>query len=405
MASQRIPHPHINKPQLYAVAGLRTHSGRITSNVLPVLRPWLPSAAEILPYLEMIDAQRWYSNGGPLVTRLEQHLSTRLGAADCVVTTANETVGLTAALLARRAPEGSFCLMPSWTFVATPHAARAAGLVPWFHDVDPGTWALDPEAVSDTVRRLPGRVGAVMVVSAFGAPIDIEAWQNFENDTGIPVVIDGAASFDTVRASRIPIVVSLHATKILGAGEGGFVVTTDPELRDRLRAACNFGFVASRRAMLPALNAKMSEYHAAVALAGLARWPSIRAQHVQITEWYGAAIRPLACVALQPGYGEGWVSGTTSVVLPGKSAATVADILSRCGIDSRKWWGEGCHAQPAFADCPHGPLPVTEELGASVLGLPHFPEMQRPDVERVTDVLAAALYSRSIECLAERVSG
>jgi dTDP-4-amino-4,6-dideoxygalactose transaminase len=402
MASQRVLYPVFNKPHLHEVGAPRPYTAGTASGVLPVLKPRLPTAAEILPYLEAIDARRWYSNGGPLVTRLEEQLSRHLGVADCVVTTANGTVGLTVALLARKVAEGSLCLMPSWTFVATPHAARAAGMIPWFHDVDPVTWALDPEVVRETVERLPGRVGAVIVVSPFGAPIDIDAWHEFEDETGIAVVVDGAAAFDTVCASRIPIVVSLHATKILGAGEGGFVITTDPQLRDRARAACNFGFVASRTAMLPALNAKMSEYHAAVALAGLAAWSATRARHARVAEWYRAATRSIGGVSLQPGYGEAWVSGTTNVALTAGSAAAIASKLQHCGIDTRKWWGEGCHVQPAFADCPRGPLPVTEELGARVLGLPHFPEMQRADVERVAEALAAAIHGHSIDRLAEK---
>jgi dTDP-4-amino-4,6-dideoxygalactose transaminase len=48
-------------------------------------------------------------------------------------------------------------------------------------------------------------------------------------------------------------------------------------------------------------------------------------------------------------------------------------------------------------DCPRSALPVTEELGACVLGLPHFPDMQKRDVDRVADTLADALLdSRSL---------
>ena len=192
------------------------------------MKPKLPTAAEILPYLETIDAHRWYSNWGPLAIRLEEQLARRLNVgSESVVTTGSGTAGLTAALLAREICGGSFCIMPSWTFAATPHAARAAGLVPWFHDVDPRTWALDPDAVAESIKQMHTRPGAVMVVSPFGAPADLAVWEAFEEHTGIPVVIDAAAGFDTVRASKIPCVVSLHATKILGAGEGGFIATTD----------------------------------------------------------------------------------------------------------------------------------------------------------------------------------
>ena len=363
-----------------------------------MLKPQLPPAASILPYIEAIDARRWYTNAGPLATELEEQLSRRLGFSDRgVVTTANATVGLTVALLARRVPARSLCVVPSWTFVATPHAARAAGLTPWFHDVDRRTWALNPDEVMETLKRISRPVGAIIVVSPFGAPLNMDAWQEFENRTGILVVVDGAAGFDTTRPSNIPAVVSLHATKILGAGEGGFVSSTDTRFLERFRAGCNFGFQGERVAMLPALNAKMSEYHAAVALASLALWRETRQQHVRIMEWYRQLVPSLERVSLQPGYGQGWVTSTTSVLLPQGHAARIAAHLRHSGIETKTWWGEGCHGMPAFMDCPRSALPVTEELGARVLGLPHFPDMQKEDVSRVAGALEEAVsYSRDM---------
>jgi len=364
---------------------------RHTSNLMPVMRPKLPSSDEILPYLQAIDRRQWYSNWGPLVSQLEEQLCRHLAVeAGGVVTTANATVGLTVALLALEAPRGSYCVMPSWTFAATPHAALAAGLEPWFHDVDPRTWALDPDEVAGSLRGIHGRVGAVFVVSPFGAPIDLAAWEDFEERTGIRVVIDAAASFDTAKPSRLPVVVSLHATKILPAGEGGFVATTDEKLRNRMMACCNFGFRGSRSAILPSLNAKMSEYHAAVALASLANWPRTRAQHAQISEWYRESFRSIDAVEFQPGYGTGWVSSTTSVVLPARAPAALGRLLER-NVESRPWWGAGCHVQPAFAACARGPLPVTEDLGKRVLGLPHYPDMRAQDIERVAEAVAEIL--------------
>jgi dTDP-4-amino-4,6-dideoxygalactose transaminase len=394
------PHPMQHSPSLQNLRraleaeSQSSPSVSAASDVMPVLRPRLPSAADILPYLEAIDERRWYSNYGPLVTRLEETLSHQLGFADrSVITAASATSALTVTLLAKRIPAGSACIMPSWTFAATPHAAIAAGLTPWFHDVDRGTWALDPHDVVENLKRISATVGAVIVVSPFGAPLDLDAWQTFEDCTGIPVIADAAAGFDTARPSRIPVVVSLHATKILGAGEGGFVATSDSPLRDRIMTCSNFGFAGSRTAMLPARNAKMSEYHAAVALAGLTNWSETRAQHSRIIDWYRQRIAPLNGVSLQPGYGNGWVAGTTSVRLPKGSAARISERLLQLGIETRPWWGQGCHVQPALADCPRGPLPITDELGGRVLGVPHFPEMFQADVEAVAAALCQVMKS------------
>jgi dTDP-4-amino-4,6-dideoxygalactose transaminase len=398
MASQRLLYPIATERRPFEIAPQPAPIRHAGLDILAVLKPQLPSAAQILPYLETIDAGRWYSNAGPLVNALEDRLSRQLGVGNQrggnerdVVTAANATAGITVALLARGAAAGSLCLMPSWTFAATPHAARAAGLTPWFHDVDRRTWALNPNEVIETLKRISRPVGAVVVVSPFGAPIPMDAWQEFEDHTGIPVVVDAAAGFDSTRPHRIPQVVSLHATKVLGAGEGGFIATTDTRLRERVRAGCNFGFQGSRNAMLPALNAKMSEYHAAVGLASLSVWSETRQQHARISAWYRQAMPRLARVSLQPAYGLGWVSGTTSIRLPPGSKARIAAHLRESGIETKEWWGEGCHVQPAFMDYPRGLLPVTEELGGRVLGLPHFPDMQQPDVQRVADALSEAL--------------
>ena len=74
------------------------------------------------------------------------------------------------------------------------------------------------------IAQAPAPVGAVMPVVPFGCPIDVAAWDRFRASTEIPVVIDAAAGFDALVPGAVPAVVSLHATKVLGAGEGGFVV-------------------------------------------------------------------------------------------------------------------------------------------------------------------------------------
>ena len=165
---------------------------------IPVARPRLPSASRILPYLQEIDTNAWYANHGPLWlrfhTRLVQHwgLQTSELALAC-----NATAALTLALQAAAVEPGSECLLPSWTFVATAGAVRQAGLIPHFVDVQPGTWSPDPAAVQALALRR--KVGAIVVVAPFGAPMDLASWDAVAEATGVPVLIDAAAGFDTLR--------------------------------------------------------------------------------------------------------------------------------------------------------------------------------------------------------------
>src|SRR5256885_1617894 len=117
--------------------------------VLPVMRPKLPAADRVAPYLQSIDTARVYSNYGPLTLSLEDRLAEHYRLASGTVgTVANATLGLAIALSVQHPPAGTLCVMPAWTFVASAHAAVIAGLIPYFVDVDAATWALDVEKTS-----------------------------------------------------------------------------------------------------------------------------------------------------------------------------------------------------------------------------------------------------------------
>ena len=362
--------------------------------MIPVLRPKLPPADRLVPYLAAIDDARWYSNFGPCARKFEERLCSHFGLENGTTTTiANATLGLTLALAAQRAPAGTLCLMPGWTFVASAHAAVLAGLVPYFVDVNPSTWALDPSAIETEIARAPAAVGAVMVVAPFGQPIDYAAWDGFRLRTGLPVVIDAAAAFDSLQVGETPTVVSLHATKILGVGEGGFVASRDPLIIGAIRRRSNFGFHGGRDAVTAGVNAKLSEYHAAVGLASLDTWSETRVEWMSVASAYRQAMAKSNSISLQPGFGETWVSSTCIVSVDEHVQLKALQTLAAVGIETRLWWGAGAHSQPATAEFPRASLPVTERLARSSIGLPIYRDLQPDQVKYIAATLIAAATS------------
>ena len=175
--------------------------------------------------------------------------------------------------------------------MASPLAAIGAGLVPFFVDVESDDWLMQPATAAKIAASMRGDVGAVMPVAAFGQPVDVAAWDEFRSDTGLAVVIDSAAGFDAMGVGQTPNVVSLHATKALGAGEGGFVASCDFNLIRRIQTYFNFGFLGTREAQVLGFNGKMSEYHAAVALAALDDWDATRNALVTRAQTYAREFR------------------------------------------------------------------------------------------------------------------
>ena len=360
-------------------------------NALPVMRPKLPASSSVLPYLSEIDSNRIYSNFGPLSIRLEQRLAAHFRTGDHAVTSvANGTLGLVLALTAQQVPAGSLCVIPAWTFAASPQAAVLAGLVPYFVDVGARTWALEPDAIDDIIASAPGDVGAVMPVAPFGQPIDVHAWDRFRSRTGLAVVIDAAAGFDTVVATGTPTVVSLHATKVLGAGEGGFVLCDNRDLVADIRRRMNFGFRGSREAVVPAINAKLSEYHAAVGHASLDEWHRARAEWLRVAGRYRDALHRSSVARVYDGFGETWVSSVCVLSLTGTDAGRLEQRLATAAVETRRWYGDGAHAHRSTSAYPRAPVPVTEELSRITLGIPMFRDLTPADVDRVVEYIEAS---------------
>lgn len=355
---------------------------------IPIAKPRLPKLAALAPYIERIDEARWYSNFGPLCMAFEARLAERFGLpATGLCTVANATVGLSLALGAAGARRGALCLVPSWTFSASVHAVIDAGLIPFFIDVDEGG-LMTPAIALEALAAAPGEVGAVMPVAVSGQPTNPEVWDQFAEETGLPVVFDAAPAFDSAKTGRLLSVVSLHATKVLGVGEGGFAMSLDPELVADFRQRSNFGFRGSREAKMAGGNGKLSEYAAAIGLAGLDEWPARRAAFQAVANRYRDNLEGLSGARLLEGWGSDWISTTCVVVLDEPEwLMTVLESLHGASVETRAWWGRGMHSHAGFAGYPRRPLPVTVRLAETVLGLPFYIDMPPAYVDTVCTAL------------------
>ena len=170
---------------------------------------------------------------GPLITEFTSRIAALFSITSSeVISAANGTLLLELCLKALGIPAGSLCILPSWTFVATPLAVVNAKLEPLFVDVELATQTINPEKLERDLLRLSqlGKIGAVIVVAPYGMPVNVQAWDDFTARTKIPVLIDAAAAFDTIlalphmQAGQTPLMVSLHATKVLGIGEGAVLL-------------------------------------------------------------------------------------------------------------------------------------------------------------------------------------
>jgi len=362
-------------------------------NEIKLLIPDMPRADALAPFLARIDAARWYTNFGPLVHELEAALCKQFSPEDHVVSTASGTAGLELALQGLGLPSGARVLLPDFTFVATASAIMRCGFQPVVGDIDTRSWLLTPDIAREAIAAHP--VDAVMPVATFGCPQDADAWDRFSEETGLPIVIDAAGAFGNQRAGRrTHTIFSLHATKALGAGEGGFVVSRDAALVERIRRLSNFGIdVATGIVDQPGTNAKLSEYHAAVALAALATWPVRSAVRRELWHVFLEVMRETCPVLVAQ---ERPIAGTYTiapVLLPARAEPkAVIEVLARAGVQARRWYCPPLSRHPGFDAMERaGALKGVDSVSGRVLGVPFHLELSVADVRRIFSVLRLAI--------------
>lgn len=352
--------------------------------MIPVMSPSLPTAEELLPYLRRMDRSHWYSNFGPLYDELVDRFADYFAMdSSNLLLVANGTLALQAAI-ATTGEIGDRWALPSWTFAATGHAIVSAQRIPHFVDVDATTWCVAP--------RHDERFDGHLIVAPFGDRPEVEIWSSVRG----PKIFDAASCFDSCAdiGASLPddtvIMISLHATKPLPAGEGAILIGPSDWIRRALVWA-NFGFDGRRFADAPGTNAKLSEYHCAVALASLDAWPErVRTDRLEVS--IASAVTAQLGLQAAPGMNRGFASNTWNIQFRDRAAKAEGErLLHSRGFESRCWWPVGLHAMHAFLSCDRDDLAVTESLTETVLGLPFGRHLSREQYQEVGAALAETL--------------
>jgi len=325
-----------------------------------------------------MDAIQMYSNNGPLVKTLESRYAELLNVdATQVVTVANATLGLEGAI---RQAHAETWVVPAYSFPATAHAVRNASRSLTFVDVSPSDWALDISPITNN-----NDLGLVPVCP-FGAPVDLTKWLGYEH-----VVIDAAASLGELPdlhalPSTWAVVFSLHATKVLPAGEGGLAIFGNSEAAARFRAWTNFGFRGSRSSQIQATNAKMSEIHAAYALASLDEWPTARQEWITARELANAALPEMSLstpASRDDSVNPYWLARFPDRVTTERAITS----LKEAAIESRIWW-DFLPSMQAFQGVAKERCPVAAELAGCVIGLPFWRGLQPSASWQISEALS-----------------
>jgi dTDP-4-amino-4,6-dideoxygalactose transaminase len=228
--------------------------------------------------LEVLHSGKWGELTGDKVTTFAARFAAYQGArfGTCVP---NGTMALELGLRALGVGPGDEVITTPYTFIATASAALALGAKPVFVDIDPATCAIDPDLIAPAITA---RTRAIVPVHFAGQPADMDAVTAVARQHGLRVLEDACqawgAEWNGRRVGAIGDLgaFSFQAGKNITAGEGGIVVTNDPELAERCWSLHNVGRVRHGewyQHEILGWNFRMTEWQGAVLLAQLERLP------------------------------------------------------------------------------------------------------------------------------------
>lgn len=359
---------------------------------IPVYSPWISD--EDVEDVRRVTLSGWVSSGSPAVLSFEEEFASAIGARQAI-SCSSGTAALHLSLRAAGIGPGDEVIVPDLTFIAPASMVVACGAMPVFADVSAQDWNLTPESVS---RCVSPRTRAVIAVHLYGNPADCKSLA--EAAPRAMIIEDAAqscgASRDNERVGTFGTFgcFSFFGNKIITTGEGGMVVTDDPDLASRMHFLRGHAMSPDRRYFHPELgfNYRMTGMHAAMGRSQLRRMDEILSRKRKIAKLYAERLAGLPELCLHPPGTEAAQSifWMYSILTPSQTARdAMMDRLRMKGIDTRPFFCSMSSLPPFAGDRTNAP--VSRELSERGLNLPSGPLLTESEIDFVAGAVREAL--------------
>jgi dTDP-4-amino-4,6-dideoxygalactose transaminase len=365
--------------------------------MIPIVKPYLPSLSKYQAYLEGIYQRNWLTNSGPLLKELESRLSDYLGVKHLMLV-ANGTLALQVAYRALGVDTGDVITTP-FTFAATPGSLMWQGLQPKFVDIADKSLNISPDLITKRLSTIKDshNIRAIAAVHVFGNPCDVEQIDKIAQQHKLKVIYDAAHAFGCQYKGQSLLnygdaaTLSLHATKLFHCIEGGAIVFKHKDDIDKARQLINFGFDKDNMPEYAGINAKMSEFHAAMGLAMIDEIDDIVLQRKEMVATYEHHLS--GAVEFQTWSEHSENNGAYMPVLfrSETELLKVRQALTHHAIQSRRYFYPSLNNAAVYKDVVS--CPVSESTALRVLCLPIFMGLKKSEVTMICQTIKQCLVA------------
>lgn len=329
--------------------------------------------------------------GGPRVEEFERGFAAFCGAGEAVGV-ANGTDAIELALRALGVGAGDEVVTVANTCIPTVAGIEASGATPVLVDVDEATFTLDPDELDDVTTA---RTKAIVPVHLYGQCADMKAIGAHAREHGLALVEDAAQAHGAARDGRragtlaAAAAFSFYPTKNLGAlGDGGAIVTDDPELAATVRELRSFGERDGGETVRRGSNSRLDPLQAAllsVKLRYLERWNERRRE---LAALYRDELEGIVGL---PAEADGAYHVYHLFVIRSSRRDELSRELDRRGIGTLVHYPRAVHEHAAYRELDRpGRLARSERLAREVLSLPLHPELTNDEAHAVTSAVREA---------------
>ena len=325
------------------------------------------------------------NHGGRYVQAFEKSASLFIKS-KYVVAVNSGTAALQAALYALDIKKGDEVLVPSFTFVATANSVVSTGAKPVFVDVLKENYTMDPD---DLQKKITKKTRAIMPVHLYGNVAYIDRILEIAKKHNLPVIEDSAQSLGSTYKGKHTGTFfemgcySMYPAKVMTAGEGGFIVTNNKKLRDKLLMIRNHGMIHGYDTRIFGLNLRLPEINAAIATVQMKKLPNFLKTRKRNADLLSKLLSDLKITLPHQRKNENvnWYLYTIATNKRNK----ILKILNEKGIGAASYYPIPVHKTPFYK--LKTKLPVTDWAASRVISLPIHPKVTQNNIEFIAKTI------------------
>lgn len=332
----------------------------------------------------------WISSKGKFVDQFESMFADFTGAKHAL-TCSNGTVALHLALLGLDIKAGDEVIVPTFTYVASVNAINYVGATPVFVDSLSDTWQVDPKSVEAAITE---KTKAIMVVHLYGQACDMDSIMEIAKKHNLYVIEDSAEAMgSTYKETHVGTIgdvgtFSFYGNKTITTGEGGMVITNNPELAKKMKHLKMQGVVDYREYWhdVVGYNYRMTNICAAIGVAQMEHIDKILAKKRQIAMWYNEFLQdtPVTMHAEQ----EETVHSYWMCSILAPDAASRDELrayLKEQEVETRPTFCLS-HEMPMYHS--DSEFPVAKDLSARGMNIPSHPGLTKEEVKEISVIIS-----------------